>query len=365
MLTLLIGLITAVGTAAVLIVGVTQVNSGAITLGELLMVMAYLTLLYQPLEDMGKKVADLQSAFAGLERAYALLDEIPEVQQRRNARPLTRAKGEIAFRGISFAYRRESPVLDDVWLRVQPRSFVGIVGATGAGKTTLVSLLTRFYDPNAGQITLDGVDLRNYRIADLRNQFAIVLQEPVLFSTSVAENIAYGRPGADLDAIVAAARAANAHDFIAALPDGYDTQVGERGMLLSGGERQRVSLARAFLRDAPILIMDEPTSAVDVTTEEAIIDAAGRLAKGRTTLLITHRPSAQLRCERLLRVDGGKVLDTGRPRAPQPLTGKPSLLERARQASKARDEGSGLIARIPLAGRNRGALSGTEPRSRR
>ena len=363
-LTLLIGLITAVGTAAVLIVGVTQVNSGAITLGELLMVMAYLTLLYQPLEDMGKKVADLQSAFAGLERAYALLDEIPEVQQRRHARPLTRAKGEIDFRGVSFAYQRESPVLDDVWFRVEPRGFVGISGATGAGKTTLVSLLTRFYDPNAGQITLDGVDLRNYRIADLRNQFAIVLQEPVLFSTSVAENIAYGRPGADLDAIQDAARAANAHDFIAALPDGYDTQVGERGMLLSGGERQRVSLARAFLRDAPILIMDEPTSAVDVTTEEAIIDAAGRLAEGRTTLLITHRPSVQLRCERLLRVDGGKVLDTDRPRAPQPPTGKPSLLERARRASKTRDEGSGLIARIPLAGRNRGTLSGAEPRSR-
>jgi ATP-binding cassette subfamily B protein len=217
-------------------------------------------------------------------------------------------------------------VLDDVWFRVEPGSFVGLVGATGAGKTTLVSLLTRFYDPTAGQIRLDGEDLRNYRIADLRNQFAIVLQEPVLFSTSIAENIAYGRPRANPDAIVEAARAANAHDFIAALPDGYDTQVGERGMLLSGGERQRVSLARAFLRDAPILIMDEPTSAVDVATEKAIIEAVGRLAEGRTTLLITHRPSVQLRCERILHVDGGKVVAGDRPRAPQPPV--PRILKR-------------------------------------
>jgi ATP-binding cassette subfamily B protein len=286
---------------------------------------------------MGKKVADLQEALAGIERAYSVLDEVPEVQQRRNARPLRRATGEIGFRAVSFAYRQQAPVLDDVWLRVEPGSFVGLVGATGAGKTTLVSLLTRFYDPTGGQIRLDGEDLRNYKIADLRSQFAIVLQEPVLFSTSIAENIAYGRPRADPDAIVEAARAANAHDFIAGLPDGYDTQVGDRGMLLSGGERQRVSLARAFLRDAPILIMDEPTSAVDVATEKAIIEAVGRLAEGRTTLLITHRPSVQLRCERILRVDGGKVVDGGRPRAsPPPMARIPrrAMLPGADQRSR-------------------------------
>jgi ATP-binding cassette, subfamily B, bacterial len=348
-LALLVGLTTAVGTAAVLVVGVTQVNSGAITLGELLMVMAYLTLLYQPLEDMGRKVADLQSAFAGLERAYSLLDEVPEVQERRDARALTRATGEIAFRGVSFAYRDGSPVLDDVWFRVRPGSFVGVSGATGAGKTTLVSLLTRFYDPNTGQITLDGVDLRNYRIADLRDQFAIVLQEPVLFSTTVAENIAYGRPGAGRDAIVDAAKAANAHDFIAALPDGYDTQVGERGMLLSGGERQRVSLARAFLKDAPILIMDEPTSAVDVATEAAIIDAAGRLAEGRTAFLITHRPTVQLRCERVLRVEQGRVVESDPARGAWPPTGEASPLERAVHASKRGASRFGLIERTALA----------------
>jgi ATP-binding cassette subfamily B protein len=177
--------------------------------------------------------------------------------------------------------------------------------------------LTRFYDPDVGRITLDGIDLRYYKVRDLRNQFAIVLQEPVLFSTTIAENIAYGRPGADRAAVVEAAKAANAHDFIAALPDGYGSQVGERGMLLSGGERQRVSLARAFLKDAPILIMDEPTSAVDVGTETSILDAAERLARGRTALLITHRPQAQLRCERILTVEQGRVLE-GAPPVPSP-----------------------------------------------
>lgn len=312
-LTLLVGLTTAVGTALVLFVGATQVNSGAITLGELLLVMAYLTILYQPLEDMGKRVADLQEAFAGLERAYSLLDQTPDVRERPNARTLTRATGTVAFRDVSFGYQPGVPVLEHVSLELRPGSLVAVSGTTGAGKTTLVSLLTRFYDPDAGQIMLDGIDLRDYRLADLRNQFAIVLQEPVLFSTTIAENIAYGRPGASDDAIATAAKAANAHGFIAALPDGYETQVGERGMLLSGGERQRVSLARAFLKDAPILIMDEPTSAVDVATEQAIMDAAGRLAVGRTTLLITHRHGVQLRCERVLRVQHGRVVEGESP----------------------------------------------------
>ncbi|MCD6015159.1 MAG: Xenobiotic-transporting ATPase [Solirubrobacterales bacterium] len=277
--------------------------------------MAYLTLLYQPLEDMGKRVADLQQAFVGLERAYSLLDEDPDVVERPNARPLAHARGAVGFRGVWFGYQPGVSVLEDVSFELAPGSFVGIAGTTGAGKTTLVSLLTRFYDPDAGRIEIDGVDLRDYRIADLRNQFAIVLQEPVLFSTTIAENIAYGRPGAGEEDLVSAARAANAHDFIAALPDGYRTQVGQRGMLLSGGERQRISLARAFLKDAPILIMDEPTSAVDFATEEAIIDAADRLAKGRTTLLITHRQNVQLRCERILRVERGRVAE-GKPAAP-------------------------------------------------
>jgi len=313
-LALLVGVTTAVGTAIVLFVGVSQVKSGAITLGEMLLVMAYLTLLYQPLEDMGKKVSDLQSAVAGLERAYALLDEIPEVVERPSARPLTRANGAIEFRDVSFGYQPSVPVLEHVSFRVEPGSFIGVAGTTGAGKTTLVSLLTRFYDPDSGHIALDGVDLRDYKLSDLRDQFGIVLQEPVLFSTTIAENIAYGRPGASESAIVAAAKAANADQFIAKLPHSYGTQVGERGMLLSGGERQRVSLARAFLKNAPVLILDEPTSAVDFATEATIIDAMGRLAEGRTTLVITHRVDVQVRCERVLRVEEGQVVE-GAPSA--------------------------------------------------
>jgi ATP-binding cassette subfamily B protein len=238
---------------------------------------------------------------------------MPDVVERPNARSLKRARGAIGFRNVSFGYQPGVPVLEEVSFEVEPGSFVGIAGATGAGKTTLVNLLTRFYDPRSGQVILDGADVRHYKLRDLRNQFAIVLQEPILFSTTIAENIAYGRPGAGEDEIVAAARAANAHGFIAELPGGYGTQVGERGMLLSGGERQRVSLARAFLKDARILILDEPTSAVDIATEGAIIDAIGRLAAGRTTLLITHRVNVQLRCERVLRVDQGRVVESAPP----------------------------------------------------
>jgi ATP-binding cassette, subfamily B, bacterial len=190
---------------------------------------------------------------------------------------------------------------------LEPGTRLGISGRTGAGKTTLIGLLTRFHDPCEGGILLDGIDLRHYRLADLRNQFALVLQEPVLFSSSIAENIAYARPDAREDEIVAAAKAANAHDFIVSLPDGYATKVGERGMRLSGGERQRISLARAFLKDAPILILDEPTSSVDVGTEAAIMGAMERLMAGRTTLMIAHRLSTLERCDLRLELDGGRV----------------------------------------------------------
>jgi ATP-binding cassette subfamily B protein len=187
-------------------------------------------------------------------------------------------------------------------------SRVGISGTTGAGKTTLVSLLTRFYDPSAGSISLDGVDLRDYKLADLRNQFAFVLQEPVLFAASIAENIAYARPDATEAEIVEAARLADAHGFITALPQGYQTPVGERGMRLSGGERQRISLARAFLKNAPILILDEPTSSVDVDTEAVILDAMNRLMQGRTCFLISHRPAALEDCDLRLVIANRRVL---------------------------------------------------------
>jgi ATP-binding cassette subfamily B protein len=256
---------------------------------------------------MSKRAGSLQNYLASAERVFALLDEEPDVKERPEAIPLRRARGEIVFDEVTFGYGEERPVLQHVSVRVRPGARVGVIGATGAGKTTLVSLLNRFFDPTAGSIRLDGVDLRAYKVADLRAQFAIVLQEPLLFSTSVGENIAYARPDARLDEIVDAARAAGAHDFIVALPDGYDTVVGERGVRLSGGERQRISLARAFLKDAPVLILDEPTSSVDVRTEAAIMSAMHRLMEGRTTFMIAHRLSTLDGCNQRIEVDGGRV----------------------------------------------------------
>jgi ATP-binding cassette subfamily B protein len=294
---LAIGLVTAVGTASVLFVGVRGVQSDSLTLGSLILVMGYLSQLYGPLYTMSTQVAALQSGFASAERAFTLLDEERDVPERPAAVRIQRAAGDVRFHQVSFAYEGGQPVLERVSFHVEPGTRVGIAGRTGAGKTTLVSLLMRFYDPTAGEILLDGIDLRDYRLADLRSQFAIVLQEPVLFSTTLYENIAYGRPDARYDDVLAAAEAADVHDFISALPDGYDTPVGERGMTLSGGERQRVSLARAFLRDAPILILDEPTSSVDLKTEKAIVEAMERLMKGRTSFMIAHRLSTLEGCD--------------------------------------------------------------------
>jgi ATP-binding cassette, subfamily B, bacterial len=298
----------AVGTAAVLFIGVRHVQTGLLTVGELLIVMAYLTQLYGPMETISQKVGDLQSSLASAERAFELLDETPDVQEKPHARRLGRARGAIEFEDVCFGYDGQISVLRDISFSIAPGTRLGIVGKTGAGKTTLVSLITRFYDPTTGRILLDGVDLRDYRLADLRNQFGIVLQEPVLFSTSIAENIAYALPTARFRAVVAAAEAANAHDFIRDLPDGYDTVVGERGMRLSGGERQRIALARAFLKDAPILILDEPTSSVDTQTETAIMEASERLMQGRTSLMIAHRLSTLEGCDARFEIEFGRLV---------------------------------------------------------
>ncbi len=315
---LLVGLITALGTSAVLLIGIRHVQAGVLTLGELLLVMSYLSQLYAPLKTMSRKAASLQSHLAGAERAFSLLDETPDVVERPKAQPLARASGAIAFRNVSFAYERDHPVLRDISFEVPAGTRLGIAGTTGAGKTTLVGLLTRFYDPTAGHILLDDIDLRDYKLTDLRNQFAIVLQEPVLFSTSVAENIAYARPGAGDQEIIKAAQAAGAHEFIVCLPQGYETLVGERGMRLSGGERQRIALARAFLKDAPILILDEPTSSVDTATEAGVIDALERLMQNRTTFIIAHRSTTVRSCDALLRFELGRLVDEAPPGAAKP-----------------------------------------------
>ena len=297
---LLVGLTTAGGMAAVLFIGIQHVRSGVLTLGELLMVMGYLTQLYEPLRTISRKAASLQLHLASAERAFALLDEASDVVERPDARPLAHAAGAIAFRDVSFSYSKNRTVLHSVSFEIEPGTRLGIVGASGAGKTTLISLLTRFYDPTEGEIRLDGVDLRDYKLENLRRQFAVVPQDPVLFAVSIAENIAYARPDASEAEIIAAAQAANAHEFIVRLPHGYDTQVGERGVQLSGGERQRIAIARAFLKDSPVLILDEPTSAVDSEAEAAILGAIRRLMRGRTVILITHRSSMLEGCAALL-----------------------------------------------------------------
>ncbi|HEY7220356.1 MAG TPA: ABC transporter ATP-binding protein [Candidatus Binatia bacterium] len=303
----LIGVTTATGTAAVLFLGVQHVQAGTLTLGTLMLVMSYLTQLFGPLSSLSEMVSRTQRSLNSAERAFSLLDQAPDVVEKKHGVPLPRAEGSVTFRNVCFAYDREHPVLRNISLEIKPRTRVGLIGMTGAGKSTLVSLLTRFYEPTQGEILLDGIDLRDYRLVDLRHQFGIVLQEPVLFSTSIAENIAYARPEAAEHEIVEAAKAAKAHEFITRLPDGYATLVGERGMQLSGGERQRIALARAFLKNAPILILDEPTSSIDIKTEREIIEVMERLSIGRTVFIIAHRLSTLKHCDLLLGIEHGQV----------------------------------------------------------
>jgi ATP-binding cassette subfamily B protein len=302
-------LATAAGTALVLFLGIRGVQAGRLSIGDLLMVMAYLAQLYGPLQTATSRFTNLQSSLASAHRVFEFLREVPEVRERHPARPIRRARGAIEFRDVTFSYRGDTPVLSGISLAVSPGSHVGISGMTGAGKSTFLHLLTRFYDPTSGCVLLDGVDLRDYRLADLRRQFAIVHQEPILLSTSVADNIACGRAGASAREIVEAAKAAHAHDFISRLPE---TGVGERGVRLSGGERQRISIARAFLRNAPILVLDEPTSAVDAATEAEIVGAIMDLTRGRTTITIAHRLSTLQHCDVRVTIEGGRlrVLDS-------------------------------------------------------
>jgi ATP-binding cassette subfamily B protein len=308
---LAVNTITAAGTALVLGYGAYHVLTGRLELGTLLMVMAYLAMVYKPLETISTTVGGLQEVLVNLKMAFALLDTHPEIRDRPGAVAVESARGHVAFRHVNFSHQGRVETLKDVTLEVQPGQTVAIVGPTGAGKTTLVSLLLRFYDFHDGHILLDGRDVRDLTLASLRNQISVVLQEPLLFSGTIAENIRFGRPEATAEEVVEAARAANAHDFIAALPEGYATQLGERGVMLSGGERQRIAVARAFLKNAPILILDEPTSSIDSKTEAVFLDALDRLMAGRTTFLIAHRLSTIRSADHILVLDRGRVVEQG------------------------------------------------------
>jgi len=306
---LLIGLTIALGSAAVLYVGVGHVHRGILTIGDLLVIIAYIAQMYEPLRLISTRTADLQSWIVSVDRAFDLLQERTEIEEATIPRSLARAKGEVEFHKVSFNYNNGRSGLRDISLQIPHGARVGVIGTTGAGKTTLIHMLMRFYDPTEGEVRLDGVGLRDYRIADLRRQFAVVLQEPVLFNISIAENIAYGNPNASEEKIFAAAQAAHCHDFILRQPQGYATVIGERGDRLSGGERQRIALARAFLRDAPILIFDEPTSSIDVATEAEIMRATEELMRGRTTFMIAHRLSTLRLCDMVIRLEQGRVVE--------------------------------------------------------
>jgi ATP-binding cassette subfamily B protein/subfamily B ATP-binding cassette protein MsbA len=307
----LTGLGTACGTAAITWIGANSVLAGRMTVGDILIFLAYLTALYGPLEAMMYAPSTTQGAAGSARRVLEILETRREVADRPGARHVERLAGHIRIEQVTFGYEAERPILHDVTLEVRPGETVAIVGPTGAGKSTLAGLVPRFHDAWTGRVTIDGLDVRDIELKSLRSQVAVVLQEPFLFPVSIAENIAYGRRHASRREVEAAARAANAHGFITRLPQGYDTIVGERGATLSGGERQRLSVARAILKDAPVLILDEPTSAVDASTEASLLEALRRLMKGRATIVIAHRMSTIARANCIVVVENGRVVEKG------------------------------------------------------
>jgi ATP-binding cassette, subfamily B, bacterial len=321
----IVSVLTAVGTALVLGFGAYQILQGKLSGGHLLVMLTYVAAVYQPLEQMSATISSLQEQFVNVRGALDLRDAQVEIEDAPDAVDIERARGEIAFEGVDFSYQRRVDTLKDISFNVRAGQRVALVGPTGAGKTTLISLLPRFYDPARGRVLLDGTDLRKLTLASLRRQISIVLQEPLLFSGTIAENIHYGRLGASTEEIVEAAKDANAHDFIMRLPDQYETRLGERGAQLSGGERQRISVARAFLKDAPICILDEPTSSIDSRTEAVILDSLERLMVGRTTFMIAHRLSTVRNADLILVLNHGRLVEQG---THDELLGRESLYQK-------------------------------------
>jgi ATP-binding cassette subfamily B protein/subfamily B ATP-binding cassette protein MsbA len=309
---LVISTLMVFGTAAMYYVGTLHVLAGTLTLGTLLVFSTYLVMLYQPLESITYTAWAMEGATAGAKRCFEVLDREDDVVDSPTAITIETAKGAIGLHNVSFGYAQDRQVLHDVDLQIEPNQMIAIVGGTGAGKSTILSLVPRFYDPTSGSVMLDGRDVREIKKKSLRAQIGIVLQDTLLFSTTIRENIAYGRSDATDDEIIDAAKRAQADDFIRQLPNGYASTVGERGGQLSVGQRQRIGIARAFLKNAPVLLLDEPTSALDPTTEAAIMETIKELMHGRTTLIATHRLATIHDVDRIVVVEHGRVVEQGR-----------------------------------------------------
>jgi ATP-binding cassette subfamily B protein len=308
---LAISSVMALGLAVVLYVATLHILSGQLTVGKLTLFLAYVGMLYQPLEQLSYTAWALEGAAAGMQRVFEILDAEDSVPESPDAKPISRVRGEIAFENVGFAYEPEHPILRGITIAIKPGQTVALVGGTGAGKTTMLSLVPRFYDADAGRVLIDGSDVRAATKKSLRSNISVVLQDTLLLSGTVLENIAYGRPGASRAEIQAAAEAAQAHDFIQLLPRSYDTQVGERGVRLSGGQKQRIGLARAFLKNAPILLLDEPTSALDLETEAEIMGTLHDLMQRYTTLIVTHRLSTIHHVDCIHVLEQGQVVESG------------------------------------------------------
>jgi ATP-binding cassette subfamily B protein len=299
------------GSVIIIIFGGYLVTLGEATIADIVAFVMYVGILYGPFKSAGGMLEGFGDVISSLKRVYTVIDEKPDIADEEDAASLGRAEGHIAFENLSFAYNPEIAVLEGIDFEIRPGQTIALVGATGAGKTTLASLLNRFFDPVAGSILIDGKDLRSVTLESLRDNISMVLQDTFLFSGSVYDNIAYGKKDATHDEVVAAAKTANAHEFILGLKDGYDTIVGERGVKLSGGQKQRVAIARAILRDTPILVLDESTSSLDTKTEREIQSALDAAAKGRTSLVIAHRLSTIQNADRILVLDGGSIVESG------------------------------------------------------
>ncbi len=304
--------LTYAGTAIVLGVGGWHVLRGSLTVGDLLVVIAYLGSVYGPLSSISHTVGNLQGSLTSARRVYETLHLQPEIADTETSKSIPKLRGHLRFENVNFSYTEERPVLKNINFEVKPGEMVAVVGLTGAGKSTLVSLIPRFYDATSGRVTIDGVDVREMRLKSLRESISVVTQEPILFSSSVGENIRYGKLNASQTEIIAAAEAAQAHEFISEMAEGYDTLLGDSGSQLSGGERQRVSIARALLKDAPVLILDEPTSSLDSRSESRIFTALKRLMKDRTTIVIAHRLSTIRDADKIIVIDGGQIVGAGK-----------------------------------------------------